>query len=125
MPNEKLALDIDPTVDCHSCGGVCCHAGTVLPLSLQEAGLLQAAGTDMVVQTHDPYDVPAPDGRQFYLLNGDCGNLDADGRLCTVYEDRPQVCRDFVMGSVACQGIRDNRGVGSVDLAMPTFRHAS
>jgi len=41
-----------------------------------------------------------PDGMEIYDLLGDCGYL-VDG-LCTDYENRPEVCSSFEVGSAAC-----------------------
>lgn len=36
------------------------------------------------------------------LEDGWCSALDRNTMLCTIYEKRPQVCRDFEMGEYAC-----------------------
>ena len=37
--------------------------------------------------------------------NGACVALDAATQLCTIYEMRPQTCRDFARGSDPCRAI--------------------
>lgn len=37
--------------------------------------------------------------------DGACVALDAITRLCTIYEDRPQTCRDFNRGEALCRKI--------------------
>ena len=37
--------------------------------------------------------------------NGACMALDPATNLCTIYELRPQVCRDFARGSAICQNL--------------------
>lgn len=37
--------------------------------------------------------------------DGACVALDAATRLCTIYEQRPQVCRDFDRGSSVCRTV--------------------
>ena len=37
--------------------------------------------------------------------NGACVALDAATLLCTIYEDRPQVCREFNRGGDLCRRI--------------------
>jgi uncharacterized protein len=37
--------------------------------------------------------------------NGACVALDPVTRLCTIYELRPQVCRDFARGSAICRNL--------------------
>jgi len=36
------------------------------------------------------------------LEDGWCAALDRDTLLCTVYENRPWICREFEMGSYEC-----------------------
>ena len=47
--------------------------------------------------------------------NGACIALDAATQLCTIYEDRPQTCRDFARGENLCR----------LTLARPLARQAS
>lgn len=61
----------------------------------------------------DPYK-PLPAGVGRYMLIGKCGYLkeDEDGwEYCSAYEQRPQVCKDFVEGSLSCQEVRQFAGV--------------
>ncbi len=44
--------------------------------------------------------------------DGACVALDPLTRLCTIYENRPQVCRDFARGSGLCRAMVRGRGVG-------------
>lgn len=37
------------------------------------------------------------------LADGWCAALDRDTKMCTIYERRPGVCRDYVMGDSDCQ----------------------
>lgn len=56
--------------------------------------------------------LPANYGR--YALLGDCQYLATDQNgweYCSVYEERPQVCRDFEMGSPKCLSLRLLAGV--------------
>ncbi len=39
--------------------------------------------------------------------SGFCNMLDLESRLCTIYENRPKVCRDFSNKSIACQKIKE------------------
>jgi len=36
------------------------------------------------------------------LEDGWCAALDRDSMLCTIYEQRPLICREFEMGSYDC-----------------------
>ena len=52
----------------------------------------------------------AADDEGVHVMIGPCGNLAPDG-LCSDYENRPTVCREFVVGSTACEGFRDRDNV--------------
>jgi len=43
------------------------------------------------------------------LDDGWCSALDRDTQLCTIYENRPWVCRAFEMGSHECVEERSQR----------------
>ena len=57
--------------------------------------------------------------RDFYTMVSACGFLDKDTNVCTNYDQRPEVCVDFEVGSVACGAMRQRAGI--IDLAMPGF----
>ena len=40
------------------------------------------------------------------LEDGWCAALDRDTMLCTIYEKRPLICREFAMGSDECKAER-------------------
>ena len=73
---------------CAGCGR-CCHlvvevrAGDVVP----EALVTEHFGVRCMDQRGD----------------GACVALDAATRLCTIYEQRPQTCRDFNRGEALCR----------------------
>jgi len=46
------------------------------------------------------------------LEDGWCSALDRDTYLCTIYENRPWICREFEMGSYDC---RSERAVQLID----------
>ena len=49
-----------------------------------------------------------------YILATDCayvGTNEVGQSICTIYEERPAICREFEMGGDKCQRIRENRGV--------------
>lgn len=84
-PAQAAATDEIPA--CAGCGS-CCH---------------------LVVELREGDDVPA----EFIVEHGDahcmdqhgdgaCVALDPDTRLCTIYDRRPQTCRDFLRGTALC-----------------------
>jgi len=44
--------------------------------------------------------------RMARLDDGWCAALDRNTMACTIYENRPKICRDFEMGSFECIGER-------------------
>jgi Fe-S-cluster containining protein len=79
----------DPALTCDTCRACCCKLEVIL------------MGED---------DVPRHLTRQDQwggevmrrLDDGWCVALDRDTQLCTIYERRPGVCRDYLMGGVEC-----------------------
>lgn len=90
---DLAAADIDPSVRCEDCEAVCCRLtvllmpGDAVPSWLtieDEHGLEQMAKGD----------------------DGWCVALDRDSLRCTIYRNRPDVCRSYDMGGSFC---RDER----------------
>mgnify|MGYP001605348030 CR=1 FL=1 len=96
---------MDVPFDCLACGACCLHAGGVLLLDQDVARLAAHLGlTEAEVRIRTKgRDDPA------------CVFLDwqsqlAGGTRCTVYEARPQVCRDYPVGGAAC--LRERKNIG-------------
>lgn len=103
---DRLSVDKDaPIPECMTCG-LCCYIPLIVPVTRAESERLnsycdillddneEAIVVDRVLTRND-------DGR--------CRNL--EGTLgekigCTIYNDRPQVCRDFEAGSDRCHEYR-------------------
>lgn len=80
-------------VDCRRCEAVCCRMTVLLMpdddvpswlVACDEHGLEQMAHAD----------------------DGWCVALDRDTMRCTIYAQRPQICRDFDMGGADCRAER-------------------
>jgi Fe-S-cluster containining protein len=67
VPSSWNREAIRMTLPCIECRGTCC-------------------------KTHDA--IALDDGTTLWFVNGRCPNLDATDR-CSIYETRPQACRDF------------------------------
>jgi hypothetical protein len=89
---EVLISTPDPDVipACAGCGR-CCH----LVVALQPGDRVPE---ELVVE-HDGVRCLEQRG------DGACVALDPLTQLCTIYESRPQTCRDFARGSNPCRGI--------------------
>jgi Fe-S-cluster containining protein len=81
---------IDPTIRCSACEAVCCRLVVVLmpeddvPARFREH---DRAGLEVMAKSED----------------GWCAALDAKTMRCSIYAQRPTVCRDFNMGGRACK----------------------
>jgi Fe-S-cluster containining protein len=57
-------------------------------------------------------------GTMLRLDDGWCAALDRDTMLCTIYDQRPLICREFATGSAECMDERTSKpgaGVKMVD----------
>ena len=86
----------DPNISCADCKACCCRLEVMI---LTDTG---------VPEEHIQVDQwGAETMRQ--LDDGKCSALDRETNMCTIYENRPWVCREFEMGSFECQ---DERALG-------------
>jgi Fe-S-cluster containining protein len=87
--NASTDPDCDPTISCTRCDACCCRLEVML------------MGDDDV-----PARLTAEDewgGTVMRRLDdGWCVALDRNTMLCTIYERRPDVCREFAMGGNTC-----------------------
>jgi Fe-S-cluster containining protein len=79
------------TTPCEVCQGACCEVIPVPlnPLELTQDRIRHLRMRGLVIGTE-------------VLLNCRCSNLTGLG-TCGIYEDRPQVCREFAVGSPDCR----------------------
>jgi len=81
---------IDPTVQCSSCEAACCRLTVVLlPGDRVPAWLIarDEHGMETLAKGED----------------GWCAAVDPNTFACTIYEDRPAICRKYAMGSPSCR----------------------
>lgn len=86
MPNP-----IDDLPACAGCG-ICCHLVVALLPGVDkvpEELVVEHAGVRCMDQRGD----------------GACVALDPASRLCKIYEQRPQTCRDFRRGEALCRAV--------------------
>lgn len=85
---------VDPSISCTSCQACCCRLEVMI---LTDTG---------VPKEHIKTDRwGAETMRQ--LDDGKCSALSRETNMCTIYENRPWVCREFEMGSFECQDERE------------------
>ncbi len=96
MMSEAADLpDIDCSISCQRCDAVCCRQ-TVLVMPEDTA-----VPRHMIARTPHGLHVMAHDE------DGWCVAVDATRMNCTIYGQRPGICRAFRMGSPDCRSVRD------------------
>jgi Fe-S-cluster containining protein len=94
MKNETEPLG-DPEISCQNCQAACCRL---------EAMLFN--------DTNIPDNLTVTDDRgeksMLRLADGYCVALDRQTMRCTIYENRPWLCREFEMGGDECLAARSS-----------------
>jgi uncharacterized protein len=94
---------IDPTVSCSDCEAVCCRLTVVLGADDRVADNLVAHGENGVdTMAHGE--------------DGWCIALDRVNKCCSIYDQRPAVCRKFAMGGGYCRLERENFLIARIPL---------
>ena len=84
---------VAPAADCRHCDAVCCRLTVVLtPQDAIPAHLSAVTESGLRVMARD--------------ADGWCTALDRSRMRCSIYAQRPQVCRRFVMAGPYCREIR-------------------
>ncbi len=108
---ERIVADAaEPIPDCVTCGA-CCVYGLVIPINRRDPEPLQRY---IEVTLDEAPDVVIERVFQRDERDGRCVNMAGDVGVeigCTVYPDRPQICRDFDAGSDRCFGYRRMYGI--------------
>jgi Fe-S-cluster containining protein len=91
--------------DCEKCGE-CCHSDTVtfVPLNPEDKERLGDEWADLTQQV---------DGQTYMKMQGGaCVALDASQGLsrCSIYDARPEVCREFLQSSPECRSVLVDAG---------------
>jgi Fe-S-cluster containining protein len=93
-PPDLYAESVDPRVHCDSCEAVCCRLTVLLmPEDAIPAWLTtrDAHGLEQMAKAED----------------GWCVALDRGSMRCSIYAQRPTICRKFAMGGPYCRDERD------------------
>lgn len=91
---DPYAARVDPSVRCGDCEAVCCRLTVVLmPDDRVPAWLVDrdTHGLDTLAKGED----------------GWCLAVDRNTSRCTIYHQRPTICRKFAMGSPSCRDERE------------------
>lgn len=105
MPFEIHPDDskIDPNVSCSNCQAVCCRLTVVISADDQIA-------EHLIVRGDNGVDTLARGS------DGWCLSLDRVNMRCSIYEQRPAVCRKFVMGAGYCRLEREKFDASGIPL---------
>jgi len=88
MKIEAVNLD-QPEITCANCQACCCRLEVML---ITDTGVPEQY-----------IDIDAWGGQVMARLeDGWCAALDRETLLCTIYENRPFICREFEMGEYEC-----------------------
>lgn len=93
IPIDNLLPDIDSSIHCNTCQASCCQLEVML---ITETG---------VPERYIQYNNIGVD-TMLRLDDGWCAALDRTTKMCTIYEKRPLICREFEMGSFDCKAQR-------------------
>ncbi|WP_295893301.1 YkgJ family cysteine cluster protein [uncultured Vibrio sp.] len=86
--------NVTPEILCSNCQACCCRLEVVI---LTDTG---------VPEHHIAYDRWGGE-TMLRLDDGWCSAVDRETLMCTIYENRPLICREFEMGSYECRDERD------------------
>lgn len=90
-PHHPAPVDaIDSGISCSNCKACCCRLEVLL---LTDTGV-----PEQFIEQDD-----WGSQRMLRLDDGWCAALDRETMGCTIYEQRPLICREFEMGSYECQ----------------------
>ena len=84
---------LDPDVSCEACDAVCCRLTVVvMPDDVVPRHLVETRnGLEVMARGED----------------GWCVAIDEQRMCCSIYEQRPAICRKFAMGSAYCRDERE------------------
>lgn len=91
---DPNADSIDPSVTCSDCQAVCCRLTVVVfPSDHIPEWLIHRDefGTTTLMKNE----------------GGWCAAVDPKTSRCMIYEQRPEICRNYAMGSPGCRDARD------------------
>lgn len=80
-------------ITCSNCHASCCH---------YEVTIITDTGVPQRHITENEWGVEV----MLRLEDGWCSAMDRNTHMCTIYEKRPWVCREFEMASLDCENAR-------------------
>ena len=98
MTNIPLTEITEPAVTCSTCAACCCQL---------EVMLITDTGVPERFIDNDDWGGEV----MLRLDDGWCAALDRNTMMCTIYELRPLICREFEMGEVEC--LNERQGIST------------
>ncbi|WP_394251562.1 YkgJ family cysteine cluster protein [Vibrio profundi] len=98
MTINIVNLPAKPEITCSNCQACCCRLEVML---ITDTGVPEK----FILRDHDGGEV------MNRLDDGWCAALDRDTLMCSIYENRPWICREFEMGSYSCEEERIENGL--------------
>ena len=89
MTLSIVNLPVESSISCSNCQACCCRLEVLL---ISDTGVPER----FIERDHLGSEVMKR------LEDGWCAALDRDTLLCSIYEQRPWICREFEMGSYEC-----------------------
>lgn len=100
---------VDPTVSCSRCDAVCCRLTVVvMPEDNVPEHLIDRTSQGLNVMAHGE--------------DGWCVAVDPLHMRCTIYDQRPGICRKFAMGSAYCRDEREKYSRGDARIIPLSLR---
>ncbi|MGI3040068.1 YkgJ family cysteine cluster protein [Vibrio diabolicus] len=96
--NIPIKTQPSPEVLCSNCKACCCRLEVMV---ISDTG---------VPDEHIKRDVWGGE-TMLRLSDGWCSAMDRNSFMCTIYENRPWICREFEMGSYECKEERAEYGL--------------
>ena len=100
-----MTLVTDTTFDCQSCGACCSYSADWPRFSIEEDEQLEKIPEAFVAADLSGMRC---DGQRCLALSGEIGKHVA----CTIYDIRPEVCRECMPGDPECLMAREEHGIG-------------
>ncbi|HHF2916292.1 YkgJ family cysteine cluster protein [Vibrio chemaguriensis] len=96
--NIPIKNQPSPDILCSNCKACCCRLEVII---ISDTG---------VPEEHIKRDAWGGE-TMLRLSDGWCSAMDRDSFMCTIYENRPWICREFEMGSYECKEERAEYGL--------------
>lgn len=106
-PEMRACARWEAALDCRACGACCREAYHSVTVSARDPVVWKQP--HLIVKTMRRFEIVREGSRCGALAGGDGGAP----HTCTIYDDRPQACRDFALGGRHCLAARRRVGLSA------------